>query len=103
MPGPKFDIPKLTTLVKDMAQDLIDGKGYDSKYDYIKENIPAMYDMLVEDPVKALPNLLHMLKLAAEIKDEKTQEDQSKKVGLFLADQYIYPNIDMTNETKPEV
>lgn len=103
MSVPKFDIPKITTLVQEMAKDLINGKGYDSKYDYVKESLPEMYDLLVEDPEKSLPNILYMLDMAGKVKDKESQEHQSKKVGMFFAEQYVYPNLDMSKETIPDI
>jgi hypothetical protein len=103
MSVPKFDIPRITTLVQEMAKDLINGKGYNSKYDYVKESLPEMYDLLVEDPEKSLPNIMYMLDMAGKVKDKESQEFQSKKVGLFLAQKFVYPNLDMTKETIPDI
>lgn len=103
MSSPKFDIPMITRLVQEMAKDLINGKGYNSKYDYVKESLPEMYDLLVEDPEKSLPNILYMLDMAGKVKDKESQEHQSKKVGLFLAQKFVYPNLDMTKETIPDI
>lgn len=100
----KIDIERVTKLVPEMVKDIKEGKGYDTKYDYLKEAIPSIYDIIVEDPDAALPNLMYMLKMAKDIEDGKASErKQSEKVGLFFAEKYVYSQIDMTKETKPDL
>jgi hypothetical protein len=94
-----LDYELIERLAKDMIVDIKNGEGYSSKYDYIKENTPKIYDMLVEDGEKSLKPLMFMLSKMKEIKKgSETQNSSSEKVGEYLAQKYIYPVIDTTKE-----
>ena len=72
---------------------------YKEKYNYLSEKAPTLFDMVYKDEGPYLEQLNFMLINANKIKkNEVSQYDADVKVGQKLADEYIYPNIDMSKE-----
>ena len=94
-----IDLDKVVSLTQNMVKDLEIGAQYDTKYDYLKEMVPTIYDMILAKTENFIPTLLFMIEKMREVKENKeTCEAQSEKVGKFLAEKFIYPNIDMSKE-----
>lgn len=92
----KIDLDKVLELAKKMYADVKVGSPYNIDYDYLKEFTPKLYDLILAKSDNFMEILNFMVK---KLKQEKlTEEKQSEDVGKFLAEQYIYPNIDMTKE-----
>lgn len=92
----KIDLDKVMDLAKKMSKDVASGSPYRIDYDYLKEFTPKLYDLILAKSDNFMEILDFMVK---KLKQEKlTEEKQSEDVGKFLAEQYIYPNIDMSKE-----
>lgn len=93
-----LDLDKVLRLAKRMNCDVRAGREYNIDFDYLKENVPRLYDLVLaksENSMEILEFMIGQLK-----QEKKTEEKASEEVGEFLASKYIYPNIDMSLENQ---
>jgi uncharacterized membrane protein YvbJ len=94
----KIDLDKVLDLAKKMKGCVEKGEEYSIDYDYLKEHTPKLYDLILAKSDNFMEILDYMVKKLKEGK--KTEEKASEDVGEFLAQRYIYPNIDMSLENQ---
>jgi glucose-6-phosphate dehydrogenase assembly protein OpcA len=98
------DPAKIMETVRKMRADLKAGHGneyIDATYADLKESTPHIFDMVVENKPGSFEILERMVGAAMLVKTgKKTQDEMDKTVGFELAKEYVYPNIDMSKETR---
>ena len=94
----EIDLDRVLELAKRMTIDVSESKNYNIDYDYLKENVPKLYDLILAKSENSMEILEFMVK---KLKDGKTTQDKaSEQFGTFLAEKYIYPKIDMNLENQ---
>lgn len=72
---------------------------YKEKYSYLADNSPTLFDLVYKDETNYLSYLEYMLKNTNKVgRNELSQYDADVEIGKTLANDYIYPNIDMDKE-----
>jgi hypothetical protein len=100
------DPQKILENVNNISQDIQRGKSkkfLEDKYSEFKESSPSIFKMVLENPPGFMDGFQRMVEAAVLVKTgQVSQEEMDKKVGLELAKEFIYPNIDMSKEVNEE-
>ena len=91
---------ELDCMKSDIEQNKIFTKDdYKARYNYLSDNIPTLFDLVYKGDESYKRQLDFMISYAKKINnDGMPQYDADVKVGQRLAEDYIYPNIDMDKE-----
>lgn len=72
----------------------------ESKYSVLIKRYPSLYSIMTSNKpyrMEILERMISSMKLIR--RGLRTQEEMDKEIGFLLAQEYVYPNIDMSKES----
>jgi hypothetical protein len=101
-----YNTKEISTAIRNMRNEIFDDLNnelsrdyYVNKYNILAENTPQLFDLIHTNDIDYLPMVEYFLDNIKRIEDnEESKESVDLKIGEKLAEQYLYPYVDVSKE-----